>query len=65
MISRQNCSLGEELRAQCENRDRYFEQSAATRNGHVPRLSPWRWATPFAIESNQGEISNDEHARHS
>lgn len=68
MISRAACSPSEFQRALSDNRDLYFAQSSATRNGYVPRISLWRTApacTAIAIEShplhNQGE-HHDEHA---
>lgn len=68
-MSRAACTPSEAARALSDNRALYFEQSAATRNGYVPHISPWRAAPAcqvVAIESHplhqQGETNNDEHA---
>jgi len=72
LVSRATCTPSEAARALSDNRELYFEQSAATRNGYVPRISPWRTAPAcqvVAIESHplhqQGESSSDARARHS
>lgn len=67
-MSRAACTLTEAARALSDNRALYFEQSAATRNGIVPRLSPWRTERAcvlVAVEThplNHGETNHDEHA---
>lgn len=70
IASRQVTSIGEAQRALCDNRELYFAQSAATRNGYVPRISPWRSSPAcvrVAIESHplhdhHQEHGNDQHA---
>lgn len=54
-MSRAACTLTEAQRALSDNRELYFEQSAMTRNGIVPRISPWRTSPACqraAIESH-------------
>ncbi|MDQ8050717.1 hypothetical protein [Luteibacter sp.] len=66
MPSRQSATLGEATRALCDNRELYFAQSAATRNGYVPRISPWRSSPAcvrVAIESHPLN-DHDQDARH-
>lgn len=38
------CTYGEAIRALCDNRDRYIQQSSETKAGKVAKLPPvWNW----------------------